>query len=57
MMSVSQVLGESFNISDYMSKVRSLPDVTSSDAAFIDRAFKDEMQRVISPKQGAMMIK
>jgi len=57
MMSLSKVLGESFNISDYMSKVRSLPDVSSSDAAFVDRAFQDQMQRVMSAGQGAMMIK
>ena len=56
-MTVSEALGESFNIAQYMSKVRSLPDVSPRDAALVDGAFKDQMKRVVSGKQGAMMIK
>jgi len=56
-MTVSDALGESFNISQYMSKVRSLPDVSPRDASLVDGAFKDQMQRVVSGGQGAMMIK
>lgn len=56
-MSVSKVLGESFNISDYMSKVRALPDVSSADAAFVDNAFQNEVTRVTSGGQGMMQLR
>lgn len=56
-LSMSQVLGEKFSLAKYMQMVNRIPDVSPRDIAMVESAFAKEMQKIVSPKQGAMMVK
>lgn len=56
-LSMSEVLGEKFSLAKYMTMVNRIPDVSPKDIAMIESAFAKQMEKLVSPGQGAMMIK
>lgn len=56
-LSMSEVLGEKFSLAKYMTMVNRIPDVSPKDIAMIESAFSKQMEKLVSPGQGAMMIK